>query len=273
MQGSVHQALTLTVSGNAFLQRREIGPFWPENDAFVFCREVRFVKEGPSTPLVVAADPEVWLKQLAEKRAGLKFHLVPRNGPRISDMMAVGFANGGARLLIEAIVPDQAATCWEGHWELTDDPQDSAPDRRIWSVTYSCLPSLFLPQWPAERSLVEIEADLAGILEALADFVERAAPEEAMPGWIDNFRSARSTLEQKSEWRRSDPSPAGFLSSAALRLLHAAQAGWVFGGMGAWNDGAYWGSAEAEGDRLSEALFALLNEAVPAVANSSFRAG
>jgi hypothetical protein len=123
--------------------------------------------------------------------------------------------------------------------------------------------------WPAERPLREIEADLASALEALADFVDRFGPEEAIAEWADHFRGARMALEAQAEWQESDPRPPGFLSPDALRLLHACRAGWVFAGMGSWNDGAYWGSAEADGDRLSETLFALLNEAVAAVANSS----
>jgi hypothetical protein len=46
----------------------------------------------------------------------------------------------------------------------------------------------------------------------------------------------------------------------------------MFGGMGSLNDGTYWGSSVVEGDRLSETLFALLNEGVVAIAESSFSA-
>lgn len=174
-------------------------------------------------------------------------------------------------MLIEAIVPGHAGTCWEPCWEVTGDPLGGGPDRRIWTVAYFCVPTRSLPDLPAERPLREIETDLAKALEALTDFVERAGPEEAMPGWVDQFRSARAALEVQPEWQPSDPRPPGFLSADALRLLHACWAGWVFGGMGSWNDGAYWGAATAEGDRLSETLFALLNEAAAAAANSSYR--
>jgi hypothetical protein len=272
MQGSLHQALALTASGNAFLQGWEIGPFWPENDAFVFCREVRFVEEGPKAPSTIAADPALWLERLAARGAGLNLRIVPRNDPRISDMMSIALANHGPRLLIEAMVPGRASTYWEPYWEVID-PDDRSPDRKPWLVTYSCAPNRSFAEWPAERPLGKIESDIAELLERLTDFAERAAPEEAMPGWVENFRNARAALDRTAEWQGSNPAPPGFLSPEALRLLHVARAGWVFGGMGAWNDGAYWGSAKAEGDRLSEALFALLNEAVASVANSGFRAG
>jgi hypothetical protein len=267
MNGAMDQALALTVCGNALLQGREIDPFWPEAPAFVFCSEVRFV-DGSA---IVAGNPALWLERLAEEDSELKLRIVPRNDPGISDMVSVGFANGGPRLLIEAIVPGRPSVCWERFWEVTGDPLGPESERRIWTVTYVSVPSRSLPQWPAERPLRQIEADLASALEALTDFVDRFAPEEAMPGWQDLFRSARMTMEAQPEWQDGDPRPPGFLSPDAQRLLHACRAGWVFGGMGSWNDGAYWGSAEADGDRLSEALFALLNEAVAAGANSSCR--
>lgn len=264
MQGSLHQAVALTVSGNAVLQGLEVGPLWADGTGFSYCREIRFM-DGSS---IVAANPALWLEGLAGRGAGLKLRIVPRNDPAISDMMAVGFANGGPRLLIEADVPGRGCSWWEADWEVTG----GAAERRIWTVTYFRLPDRPLAPWPAERPLGKIAHDLATALEDLTEFVERAGPGEAIPGWADHFRSARATLDGQPQWQESDPPPPGFLSTEALRLLHACRAGWVFGGMGSWNDGSYWGSVEAEGGRLSETLFALLQEGVAAVANSSCRA-
>jgi hypothetical protein len=265
MDGPTQQALDLTVGGNARLQGREVGPFWPNSVAFMFCSEVRFV-DGKKT---VAANPALWLESLAEAGAALKLRIVPREDPA-RDMMLAGFANGGSRLLVEAILPTGSSTCWEPWWEVTGDPNDPGPDRSIWTVTYFRVPN---PPDSPERALPRIAADLGVALDALAEFVDRASPEEAMPGWADQFRGARSALDAQPQWQEGDPPPAGLLAPDALRLLHACRAAWVFGGMGSWNDGAYWGGAAAEGERLSAALFALLNEAVAAAANSSCAAG
>jgi hypothetical protein len=185
-----------------------------------------------------------WLRQLATIRAGLKLHIVPRNDPMISDIMAAGFANGGPRLLIEALSPGEPPICWKPHWEVTGKLDEG----RIWTVTYNRAPAP--PDWPETRPFQEIGKDLAVTLESLATFVERAAPGEAMPGWEENFRRARAALDDPPGGE-GETWPAGFLPDEALSLLRAARAGSVFGGMGSWNDGAYWGSSLVEGDRLS----------------------
>ena len=93
-----------------------------------------------------------------------------------------------------------------------------------------------------------------------------------MPGWIENFRMARKALaEDGGHFGRGDPAPRNFLSADAYHMIHTCRAAWVFGGMGSWNDGAYWGSIEAEGDRLSEKLFVLCQQGIVAAAGS--RAG
>lgn len=59
----------------------------------------------------------------------------------------------------------------------------------------------------------------------------------------------------------------GQLSSTAEQLLAASQLGWVFGGMGSWNDVAP--QADEEYGRLSEKLFRLLNRTYVDVANTT----
>jgi hypothetical protein len=264
MQGSIAQTLALTVTGNAFLKGWDIGPFWPDADAFMFCKRVRFAAADGA----VAADPDEWLRRLRRDGARLRLRVVPRHEKGMSDRDGVGFANGGPRWLIEASQPGGALAWWESQWEVTYDPINPAPDRRIWSVSYRRLAEA--PDFPPDRPLAATRAKLGEVLDALAAFVDRAAPGEAMPGWAQNFRNARRVVDEDDGLHRpGDPGPEGFLSAEAYRLLHACRAAWVFGGMGAWNDGAYWGTAEAEGDRLSELLFGLLGQGIVAAANSS----
>jgi hypothetical protein len=63
--------------------------------------------------------------------------------------------------------------------------------------------------------------------------------------------------------------PDGSLSDLAASMLKAAQAAWVFGGMGSWNDMGFDGDVQMEYGRLSDSLFNLLNEAIEAAATSS----
>jgi hypothetical protein len=261
MQGSIAQALALTVTGNAFVQGLDIGPFWPEADAFVFCGRVQFA----STDGVATADPDEWLRQLRRDSAQLRLGVVPRHHLGMSDRYTTGFANGGSRWMIEISRSGGVRTWWEPEWTAQSQPGPSP-----WSVTYRRQGGPFA--FPDPRPLSVIFVELSDTLDALLSLVESAAPEEAMSGWAENFRIARKALDETvGQWAPGDPGPQGFLSAEAYRMIHACRAAWVFGGMGSWNDGAYWGSVEAEGDRLSEALFHLLQEGIIAAANSTAR--
>jgi hypothetical protein len=272
LSGTIDQALRLTVSGNAFLQGLEAGPVWPNDDAFRFCRKVSFVEEIDGATRTVADNPVAWLQLLTgAKIAGLKLHHVARNEAGHPDRMLAGFANGGPRWLVESVTSDGEGDFWEPIWEVTGDPQATGGDRRIWSVTYWRVPDHFRPAVQPHRTIAAVAAALRDALEAIAAFAERAAPGAALPGWAPIFRKAILALADETA-APGDPGPAGFLSGPARGLLHAYRAGWVFGGMGSWNDGAYWGDAEAEGDDLSECLFLALQESVAAAANSSFSA-
>jgi hypothetical protein len=70
-----------------------------------------------------------------------------------------------------------------------------------------------------------------------------------------------------------DFAPPGILPHNAAQMLAACQAAWVFGGMGSWNDQIFEGQDGKEYDRLSAALFGLLNESICAAANASAAGG
>jgi hypothetical protein len=57
----------------------------------------------------------------------------------------------------------------------------------------------------------------------------------------------------------------------ATQLLGAAQAAWIFGAMGSWNDLGFEGDDQVLYERLSEDLYQLLNAAIVAAANASIR--
>jgi hypothetical protein len=52
-------------------------------------------------------------------------------------------------------------------------------------------------------------------------------------------------------------------------LLASAQAAWVFGGMGSWNDLGFDGNDQQEYTALSDELFLLLNQAIGATVNTT----
>ena len=55
----------------------------------------------------------------------------------------------------------------------------------------------------------------------------------------------------------------------AVCLLDACQSAWVFGGMGSWNDMGFEGVDQKDYDRVSQQLFAALNETIQAATNAS----
>jgi hypothetical protein len=93
-------------------------------------------------------------------------------------------------------------------------------------------------------------------------------------GFTECFARALSALDGDfaASGYHKDLAPAGVLSSQALQILHACQHGWVFGGMGSWNDMGFDGDEGKAYDRVSERLFKAINAAIAAAANSSFRA-
>ena len=58
----------------------------------------------------------------------------------------------------------------------------------------------------------------------------------------------------------------------ARQLLGAVLAGWVFGGMGSWNDLGFDGEDQEEYTELSDELFTLLNQAIAVAIDSTSEA-
>ena len=79
-------------------------------------------------------------------------------------------------------------------------------------------------------------------------------------------------LMQGHLWKDPDLARGGRLPLDARQILGAAQAAWVFGGMGSWNDLGFEGHAQDEYTALSDELFSLLNQAICEAANSGFAA-
>jgi hypothetical protein len=263
MQTSISQTVALTMNGNAAVQGRRVDPFWPDASVFKFCRSVRFAEApaaGRAAPVILAETPDAWLDRLREDATGVRLRLLARNESPLPDRMSVGFVGGGSRWIIETLHRDAAPQLWQEAWQPGDR---DAPDRRIWEVVYWRLAGALPP--PADREPGEVEEDLRAALLAIADFAARCGS-----GFVRNFRTALAALEGAPVdiWHR-DLAPAGFLPPSAERLLAVGQVGWVFGGMGSWNDGEYGGDDSEEGDRLSNRLFDLLQEGLVVAANST----
>lgn len=262
MQESIEQSIGLTIAGNAFLQGHDIGSFWPDSPIFAVCDSVRFVEASPRVETggekLVAPDPLAWFRSLAKDCIGLQLHAVGRRRPEIADWMDVGLVGGGSVWLLES-VGGPTPSIWFDTWAFSEG---AAAGDRPWSVTYNGAPPTGLLPAVAP-DLDQVEQDLAAALVSIAAFARRIGSHFA-----SFFSEALAIIERRTPPDGFDlvPNVPGFLSPQAERILGACRMAWVFGGMGAWNDGAYEG---AQGDRLTADLFDRLQRALAAAASST----
>ncbi|MEA3053752.1 MAG: hypothetical protein QOG72_2655 [Sphingomonadales bacterium] len=269
MQGTIAQTLGLAIHGNAFLRGLDNGPFWPDATFFRYCRSVRFMAaesgQGGGERLA-AADPDAWLRALRSRCLGLRVRVERRGEGGFGERMTVGFVGGGSRWLIEELGGNEPFAWSDDDWSVT---HPAAEDKRVWSVVYRGAPDAPAADDPAD--LDSVERDLRVALQGIAPFAERIGSDFA-----GAFRRALACLdsgEACASTYHPDLAPAGLLSPRAKCILGACETGWVFGGMGSWNDGAYGSEDAGDGDPLSQALFDALQAALASVANSTAPAG
>ena len=266
MQTSLAQMIALTCYGNALLRGIPAQSFALTHSTCRFCALVRFVAggNGGSAPVEVAPAPAVWLEHLAQ-RGAVALGLEPRaqNRAGISDRNAAAFAGGGRNWRIVVHGRDGQSEFWGSRWEIGDR---QAADRRIWRVTFALFERAATVPFPPP-GLDRIAAALEAALGEIRAFAQR----ENCSNFLRCFDDALSALHDPAAeiGYHKDLAPPGILVPRARSLLQAAQAAWVFGGMGSWNDMSFAGATQKEYERVSDRLFDLLNDAAQAAASSS----
>jgi hypothetical protein len=267
LQGTIAQAAALAIFGNDILRGYSRQNFWPASTVFKFCKAVRFValsgEATRPTESLFAEDPGQWISRLRDEGAtSLRLHDIPRNDPRISDRMSVGFVGGGGRWLIETRRA-QASDLWEAQWQVMNKDD---PDQKIWGVTYfrTSHGGAHIPTQP--RNLATLRDDLSIVLAKIEAFAIRQKLEH-FAGVFRNAAGKLSSDHPLSETYHSDLAPTAAMPLEAKRILGAVQTAWVFGGMGSWNDVGFDGDKEY--DALSGQLFLLLNQALCSAVNAT----
>jgi hypothetical protein len=270
MNGPIAQFVALTCHANAFLRGLRIPEFFPANSTCRFCDWVKFFNVtrtllGKARLVEVAANPDGWFECLkAEDVSEIRLSRTPQDDPGIPDRMSAAFVGGGGTWTLKATDRKGQTAVWLSKWEVwNQDP----PERRIWRVSYGRFPEL------RSRSDPFIDLDgavarLRGALQDIYTFSER----HDCGGFTISFARALQTLDSRGSILHGyhhDLAPEGCLPPLAGRMLDACQTAWVFGGMGSWSDLGFAGSDRAGYDRVSDRLFAALNEAIYAGANSS----
>jgi len=268
MQLPILRSLALVAVGNAALAGRDVSGFGPDDPMFKYTAALDFMVPGDNGALRrVAAGPARWFEKLrARKCRGLRLHNAPmaqnQKLGHIEERMVVGFVGGGPRWLIETVDPEGSGV-WEGFDRVGNK---DAPDKKIWLSAYILI---------GEADTVEsVDADVPAAAGALRSALLEIEPlAQKIPGapFAHFFATARAALDGKD----SEPPPSfvryAGLSPEAGRLLQATGRAWVFGGMGSWNDMVVAPALTPRYHESSNALFAALQRAVLAIANSSYR--
>lgn len=270
MVGPTAQLVALACHFNGRVRRFRPVSFFPSNSTCKFCEEVHFVHQrrawfGGRTDWAIAAQtPDEWLGREARpgKKAVVLYQRI--NDSRISDRMSAGFVGGGGRWQLN-ITNGQRMDVWEATWEVGNR---EAPDQRIWRVRYSLVAENLTLVLPTQRSPAETIAALRQALSDILAFCEQ----HHIDSFGSYFRKAIECLSADDPFAlvyHKDLAPEELLSLSAQQVLAACQAAWVFGGMGSWNDMAFVGQEQDRYEKLSDALFTLLNEAIQSSANSA----
>lgn len=253
MDVSIAQMVALTVTGNAYLQRKEIGRFWPDNSTFNTCEAVQFIGGDDWTwgefDALIATNPKAWLDLVRDHSKGIK--------------LRVSAANGTIWAIEE--IGENSSTSWQPAWRSWRRVGDAVNGRSC-LVRYRPVSGTETTDWPQANGLGSLRDGLAEALEPIVIFAERNNS-----NFASDFRNGLSALSSDNPLEHAyhkDLGPPGFLSPLALQILGACQTSWVFGGMGSWNDQGYLPSAE--GDVLSSNLWQAIQEGLIGAANSTF---
>lgn len=269
MQTSLAQMVALTCYGNAALRGVRTVGFPPTHSTCQFCEHIQFiatakVADGLSHVEMSAENPDDWMDGLHRRGIlGLRLHQHAQNQPRISERNASAMVGGGRLWRVEALRGNETSEFWLSKWEVGNH---QTADHRIWRVTYTlCEVSPTAAFTP--RSLDSLAADLRTALNDIRAFAEA----NNCGNFVRCFDDALHVLDdpQADIGYHKDLFPHGTLLPRAQSLLNAAQAAWVFGGMGSWNDLSFDGQSKMDYEWVSRRLLNLLNDAVEAAATSS----
>ena len=261
MQGPIAQIMALTIAGNAAIGGRDVSGFWPNASVFSFTKHCSFV--GPSGA-VLEADTNVWLTTTKSQCFGAWLYALPRNNSKMSDRESVGFVGGGPRWIMTTLEANGTLR-WEGRDRVSDKGD---PNRKIWTTEYVMLNEPMPELKPSTKTVGEISSALGNTLREIADFAHEINS-DFFEGCFRKSSASLSSDDPLEGLYHADIAALGQFPLETARLFSATQHGWVFGGMGSWNDMA---PDDPRYAPLSDRLFDQMVEAATIIANSTFRA-
>jgi hypothetical protein len=264
MNGVIAQYVALVNHGNAFLAGREIPDLLATNSSCQFCGSITLDRAGSTR----SANPNLWFQSLRNDGvSGFRLSSGARKDPLSPDRTTEGFIGGGSLWFIEAVKRNGTSDFYTARWDAGDR---DAPDRRIWSVSYSRIVTQKTVPSTA-RSVAVVTVALVRALEQIRSFAEK---QKYCEPFVKVFSDALDLLQGKTvQVYHRDLFLPNTISTEASNLLNACQPAWVFGGMGSWNDTGPDNQADKPVyEAVSSNLYHSLTEAIQVAANDSFRA-
>ncbi len=262
MDAEVAQIASMVLHANAFLQGHKIS-FGLDHSLAQFCYSIEFVTIPPEGTLednsVVAGNPNEWFTFLDNQEfERLNLYYGKMNQAEISDRIGATFVGGGSRWIIRAL-RNEVCNLWEGIWKGAKMKGD-----RHWKVYYYLLAS----DQPLISESISLRKAQSRFRSALDNIISFAQERESTRHWIENFDTAKQALDGESPIPESDYMPKSFLPKEAEQLFVACFNGWVFGGMGSWNEYWFEGDVMDEYNRVSDELYEAICISLIAAVNS-----
>lgn len=266
MLGSTVQLIGLACHAAARVRGLPVKRFFPDHHACDYCKELIF---RLSTDNVVANDPDDWIDGLL-RRGPFRVRLSTGSSRSIAfDRETSGYVGGGGEVLLWIIWNGQDADAWRTAWRIRK--HRGSEEKRNWHVRYT-IAAAEQSAPPAARPAHDVAADMEAALGDIQAFAA-ATGRGVFAEW---FGAAREVLAGRAapdprlvpDVLRGPLAPPGVLTNEGERLLSACRAASVFGGMGSWNDHPHEGEEEREFNRVSDRLYALLQEGVCAAVDS-----
>jgi len=264
MNDKLAQIVALITYGNEYLAsfRDDVLELFPSHFTFKYVFEVSFHKkktlqDTSRKSRIVAKDTRTWFSYLKSQGVQyLKLDLLNIQSYLPSHIPSV-FTGGGAW-----VIQTDKRTCWQSKWSLKNQRD---PECRIWAVRY----------WECDNLPVLMDfPDIETAYQDLEDSLIEAQNFSKKNGfdWEKWFAEALALLKSASAIPPyyADLLPASYENIKGRQLLGGALKGWVFGGLGSWNDMYFRDSSqEHEYQLVSKNLYRAVFQSVGAVANST----
>lgn len=268
MDGTVAQIISMTAYANAYLSGKEPFSYNLSNSSAQCCEKIQYVdlvkKLYRYSEKMIARNPDEWVKFLRDSGVkSLWLHYVPSQNADLKDRYSAAFAGGGGRWLIEASY-EECSDYWEARWEIGNK---DAKDNRIWIVTYGRISRNDIKRQFKPDSIGTISKKLEERLKEIKVFADR----HDLGFFGKCFEKSLECLKSPDPLEyffHKDLVPDSFQNLESLRILCASQMAWVFGGMGSWNDLGFAGEEQEIYEKVSDDLYMIICEAIPAAVNS-----